>query len=81
MKWLYDIQNAILEIYSYLEDVPEDYKTYSTNIILKRAIERDLEIIGEAVNRILKEDPKFPLDNAKKIISLTRFIHLKFSNE
>jgi len=37
---------------------------------LKRAIERDLEIIGEAINRILKEDPEFPLNNAKKIIGL-----------
>lgn len=80
LKWLYDIQNAILEIYSYLEDVPEDYKTYSTNIILKRAIERDLEIIGEAVNRILKEDPEFPLDNAKKIISLRNHIIHSYDN-
>jgi len=43
---------------------------------LKRAIERDLEIIGEAINRILKEDPEFPLNNAKKIIGLrNQIIH------
>jgi len=27
--------------------------------MLKRAVERDLEIIGEAINRILKRDPTF----------------------
>lgn len=48
----------------------------SKDIILKRAIERDLEIIGEAINRILKEDPEFPLNNAKKIIGLrNQIIH------
>ena len=44
--------------------------------MLKRAIERNLEIIGEAINRILKEDPDFPIENAKKIIGLrNQIIH------
>jgi len=38
--------------------------------LLKRAIERNLEIIGEAMNRILKEDPGFLIENSKRIISL-----------
>jgi len=43
---------------------------------LKRAIERDLEIIGEAVNRILKRDAEFSLENAKRIIGLrNQIIH------
>ena len=45
-------------------------------MILKRAIERDLEIIGEAVNRILKRDAEFSLENAKRIIGLrNQIIH------
>jgi uncharacterized protein with HEPN domain len=44
--------------------------------MLKRAIERDLEIIGEAINRILKEYPEVPLNNAKKIVGLrNQIIH------
>ena len=44
--------------------------------MLKRAIERNLEIIGEAINRILKEDPSFPIGNAKRIIGLrNQIIH------
>lgn len=47
-----------------------------TDIKTKRAIERDLEIIGEAVKRILKRDNNFTLDNAEKIISTrNRIIH------
>lgn len=44
--------------------------------MLRRAIERNLEIIGEAINRILKEDPAFPIENAKRIIGLrNQIIH------
>ncbi|HPF00936.1 MAG TPA: DUF86 domain-containing protein [Bacteroidales bacterium] len=34
----------------------------------KRAVERDLEIIGEAANRILKRDKEFSLEHVQKII-------------
>ena len=55
LKWLYDIKSAIEEIESYFVGIPNDFKHYSSNLILKRAVERDLEIIGEAVNRILNK--------------------------
>jgi len=44
--------------------------------LLKRAVERDLEIIGEAVNRILKKEPEFPIEYAKRIVRLrNQIIH------
>lgn len=44
--------------------------------MLKRAIERDLEIIGEAMNRILKESPDFKVENARRIVGLrNQIIH------
>ena len=46
------------------------------NPTVKRAVERELEIIGEAVSRILKVNEKYPLNNAKQIISFrNRVIH------
>lgn len=39
-----------------------------------------MEIIGEAVNRILKEDQNFPLENAKKIIGLRNQIIHSYNN-
>jgi uncharacterized protein with HEPN domain len=53
LKWLYDIQSAIVEIESYFEKYPKNFTEYVQNLLLKRAIERDLEIIGEAVNRFI----------------------------
>ncbi len=80
LKWLYDIKSAIEEIESFFVDIPNDFNHYSSNLILKRAVERDLEIIGEAVNRILKHDPDFPIVNAKKIIGLRNQIIHAYDN-
>ena len=49
---------------------------YVADIKTKRAIERNLEIIGEAVSRILKKDKTFSLKNARNIIGTrNRIIH------
>ena len=76
LKFLYDIKLAIDDIESYFETETKTFENYTKNSLLKRAIERNLEIIGEAINRILKEDPSFPIENAKKIIGLrNQIIH------
>jgi uncharacterized protein with HEPN domain len=76
LKCLYDIKIAAEEIDSFLETESRDFENYKGNSLLKRAIERNLEIIGEAMNRILKEDPNFNLENAKRIIGLrNQIIH------
>ena len=56
LKWLFDIRDAISEIDSYFENTPKEFEQYKSNIILKRAVERDFEIIGEALNRIKYTD-------------------------
>jgi len=50
----FDIKLAIEEIELFISEHGKNYDQYSQNTLLKRAIERDLEIIGEAMNRILK---------------------------
>ena len=66
--WLYDILQSIYEIESYFEGKPKRFDDYSKDIKTKRAVERNFEIIGEAVNRILKKDVNFNIENAQKII-------------
>ena len=76
LKCLYDIKFAIEEIDSFFVGRDRRFEEYSTDIILKRAIERDLEIIGEAMSRILKENPEIDIDNARRIIGLrNQIIH------
>ena len=39
-------------------------------------MERNLEIIGEAMNRILREEPDYPIENAYRIVGLrNQIIH------
>ncbi|MCP4551617.1 MAG: DUF86 domain-containing protein [Bacteroidetes bacterium] len=74
--WLYDILQSINEIDSYYDNKPRIFEEYISDIKTKRAIERDLEIIGEAANRILKKDKDFKLDNVEKVIGTrNRIIH------
>ncbi len=73
--WLLDIIQCIDEIYIFLGD-KRDFLAYKNDLKTKKAIERNIEIIGEAVNRILKIDTTFPLYNAKNIIGTrNRIIH------
>lgn len=57
LKWLYDIKLAIDEIDSFFIDEVMVFKSYQKNVMRKRAVERNLEIIGEATNRIIKRNP------------------------
>ena len=72
-KYLYDIQLSINSINEYLGE-KRDFTTYQNNKLLRRGIERELEIIGEAANRIFKIDPAINIDNVRKIIDLRNWV-------
>ncbi len=53
-----------------------DFAVYQANITVRRAVERELEIIGEATSRILKIDGTVAITNARRIVDLrNRVIH------
>ena len=63
---------SIDEINSYFEKEEKDFFKYRNNLMLKRAVERNIEIIGEAINRIVTREISFKkkITNAKAIIGL-----------
>lgn len=74
-KYLFDIRTSIDSIYEYLGE-QHNFNEYLTNKQLRRSVERELEIIGEAVSKILWLDPDITISNARKIVSLrNRVIH------
>lgn len=74
--WLYDILKAINEIESFFAGTPKDFFTYQHDLKTKRAVERDIEIIGEAVSRLLNHDNSIELSNSRKIVDTrNRIIH------
>ena len=74
--WLYDILNAIMEIDSFFTDIPKEFSTYKDDLRTRRAIERNIEIIGEALSRIITKDEAIKISNARKIVDTrNRIIH------
>lgn len=74
--WLYDILGSINEIESYFVDTPKLFEVYQNDLRTKRAVERNIEIIGEAMSRILKEHNHIQISNSRKIVDVrNRIIH------
>jgi uncharacterized protein with HEPN domain len=77
--YLLDISNSIDSIFEYLGN-ERNFKIYESNKLLRRAVERELEIIGEAVNRILKVDPKIDISNSRRIVNLRNWVIHAYDN-
>ena len=74
--WLYDILSSINEIENYFTESPKMFEIYQNDLKTKRAIERNIEIIGEAMSRIRKEYSEIEISNARKIVDVrNRIIH------
>ncbi len=74
-QYLFDIEQSISDVKTYIAAV-KSLEDYENDKLIRRAVERELEIIGEALGRILKIDPEIKIPNAKKIISLrNKIIH------
>ena len=75
LKLLIDIKTAIHSIDEHLEGrrIFEEYKSNKTK---RRAVERELEIIGEAVNNLMKISSDISISYSRLIIDLrNRIIH------
>ncbi len=75
-SWLFDILNAILEIDSFFFDQEKVFSIYRNDLKTKRAVERNIEIIGEALSRIMQKDESIIILNSRKIVDTrNRIIH------
>jgi uncharacterized protein with HEPN domain len=68
-KLLLDIQEAIRSIDEHLEG-RRSYAEYVTHKTKRRAVEREFEIIGEAISKLLKMDPSISITYARLIVDL-----------
>jgi len=67
-KYLSDIVTSIELIVTFTNDL-QAFADYQKDLKAKAAVERHLGIIGEAVNKFLKESTTNNLENASQIIS------------
>ena len=74
-KFLFDISESVESIENYL-GTNRDFSIYISNKMLRRAIEREFEIIGEAMNRLDKIDSNLNITSKRQIIDMrNRVIH------
>jgi uncharacterized protein with HEPN domain len=74
-KFLLDISQAIDHIDIHLEG-KRIFEEYVLNITKRRAVERELGIIGEATNNLIKQFPDIQISFARNIVDLrNRVIH------
>ena len=73
--WLADIKKSIIEIYDFLPE-EKTFPEFQKDLKTRKAIERNLEIIGEALNKILRANPDILIINSRRIVDTrNRIIH------
>jgi len=72
-KYLFDIKTSIESVEEYLGE-ERNFFMYQENKLLRRGIEREIEIIGEAMNRILKIEPDINIVNARRIVDARNWV-------
>lgn len=73
-KYLSDILSSILEIESFMENRPRMFSTFQEDTLFRRGVERNLEIIGEAMNRALKINPEIPITSSRRIVDTRNLV-------
>lgn len=65
-----------MEIESFFDGNTKEFAKYQNDLKTKRAVERNIEIIGEALSRILKLEETILISNSRKIVDTrNRIIH------
>lgn len=73
-KYLSDILSSIQEIESFMEDRPREYATFCNDTLFRRGVERNIEIMGEAMNQVLKISPDIPITASRKVVDTRNFV-------
>lgn len=72
-KYLYDILTSINAVNEYLGE-KRNFFEYQNNKLLRRGVEREIEIMGEAMNRALRLDPNLKIENARQIVDTRNWV-------
>ena len=70
-KYLFDIQQAAKKLQQFSQD--KAFSDYEADALLRSAVERQFEIVGEALRKLAKEDP----ETAQRIAEYERIISFR----
>jgi len=67
-KWLYDILISIQSIYDFVGE-NRMFEVYEADKKTRRSVEREIMIIGEAINRIRNIEPNIKITHIQQIVA------------
>jgi len=73
-KYMHDMLQAISEIEMAEDRFGRQYETFENDIVFRKFVERNIEILGEAMNRILKIEPQIEITAARKIVDTRNYV-------
>lgn len=73
-KHLEDMLQAISEIEMAENRFGRQYDIFETDVVFRKFVERNIEILGEAMNRILKVEPEINITSARKIVDTRNYV-------
>jgi uncharacterized protein with HEPN domain len=68
-KYVADVLQSIVQIESFVAEC-HSFREFEKNILVKKAVERNLEIIGEAIHHLSKMNVGHTITNARKIVDM-----------
>ncbi len=74
LKYLNDMANSIEEIEDALIRFGRSYTVFENDVVFRKFVERNIEILGEAMNRILKIDPSISITSSRKIVDTRNYV-------
>ncbi len=74
LKYLTDISICISQIESAIERFGRHYETFEADIVFRLFVERNIEIMGEAMGRILRISPDIKITSSRKFVDTRNFV-------
>ena len=76
ITYLQDVLDAIEDVQSCFDGYPNRYDVFEKDMMRKCVVERKVEIMGKAINRIKKTETTINIPNARALIDTrNRIIH------
>lgn len=52
----------------------KQYEVFENDVVYRKFVERNIEILGEAMNRILRLEPTINISSARKIVDTRNYV-------
>lgn len=73
-KYLSDILKSIENIELFCSSRPKEFSVFCKDICFRSAVQWEIAIIGEAMNRILKISPDIAITSARRIVNTRNYL-------